>query len=149
MSKLVNLQLLEAKNVICVWREDDGFREAEKELNNEYGKVGFAYCLESINAEANYMIPRYIAVGTFMDGEAKVAGISDLNSINNKNGNSDIFLYDDFLHKIDHHTAKAFVRFLVADGDYDTETDAKKAVLLDMREAGVEITEDAMLYLLS
>jgi hypothetical protein len=140
MKMLINLQVMEAKNVVCVWREDG-------DDEHQYFECGIA--LDT--AKANYMIPRYIAIGTFSDGTTKAGGLHGLNDINNNDGNSDdcggIFLYHQFLHSIGLYDAKAFVRGLIACGEYDKVNDAKAAIIYDMNEAGVELTEDADDYL--
>ena len=122
MSKLVKVRLEETENGICVRHEADN------------------------PPKASYFVPRYIVIGTYDNGEERVVtGVYDLSTI--KNG--DIYLYDEFLHKIDSHTAKAFVLHLMTNGEHNTETEAKSAILSDMAKAGVTIDEEAMQYLQS
>ena len=132
MSKLVNFQLIEAKNTICVWRED-------RDSNSS-----FRYEIEQETAVGAYALPIYISVGTFEDEKVKVGGIIELNQINRY---GDYFLYDQFLHIVDLYDVKSFVRRYVEEVRCFCEADAKNKVLADMQRAGVEITDDAMEYL--
>ncbi len=134
MSKLVNFQLIEAKNVICVWREDQD------------PDSSFRYGIALETALGGYALPRYILVGTFDDEDVKVGGILDLNDINI---GQDYFLYDQFLHEVDLDIVKSFVRKLISEGSCVCEEDAKNKVLADMQRAGVDITDDAMEFLRS
>lgn len=132
MSKLVNFQLIEAKNAICVWRgdtDDDFFSGIEKET-----------------AEGEYIVPNYYIVGTFDDGSVQTAGITDLGHFNREKPDN-YFVFNQFLYKVDLNIVKSFVRDLISEGSCVCEEDAKNKVLADMQRAGVDITDDAMEYL--
>ncbi len=133
MCKLINLQVLEAKNAICVWRgdtDDDFFSGIEKET-----------------AEGEYIVPNYYIVGTFDDGSVQTAGITDLGHFNREDPDR-YFVFNQFLYKVDLYVAKCFVR---GSCSYSTRTinNAKEAILADMMQAGVNITDKAMKYLKS
>ena len=70
MDKLINLNIIEAKNVICVWRDDC---DEDKDYS-----CGIALDTAAIS----YIIPQYIAIGTFDNGKAMAGGLLDLNEIN-------------------------------------------------------------------
>lgn len=132
MAKLINLNVYPAHNIICVWNE-----------NNE--DCSFERGIARDDAERGFMIPQYIVVGVFSDGTAKAAGIFGYNVIN-RTDSDDLFLYDEFLDFINIDAAKAFVRFEVSMGT--EETDAKTIVLAKLQKSGVEISEEAEMYLL-
>ena len=132
MAELINLNVYPAHNIICVWNE-----------NNEEDTFMSGIALD--DAERGFMIPKYIVVGVFSDGTAKAAGIFGYNVIN-RTDSDDLFLYDEFLDFVDIDAAKAFVRFEVSQGT--EETDAKTIVLSELKESGVEISEEAEMYLL-
>ena len=71
MAKLINMNVTEAKDVICVWREDT--------LGEKYG---FECGIASESSLGNFMIPRYVLVGVFDDGTTKAAGLHSLNQLN-------------------------------------------------------------------
>lgn len=128
MARLINLQIIEAKNVICVWKEE---RDSECDIG--------------------FMVPRYIAIGVFADGSMKAGGLIDLNMINTCDNELSydgdyLFLYDNFLHDIDVNFAKSFVRHAGYDG-YD-EASAKKEIYKELLQAGVKISDEAKAYLL-
>ena len=132
MAELINLNVYPAHNIICVWNE-----------NNEEDTFMSGIALD--DAERGFMIPKYIVVGVFSDGTARAAGIFNYNVIN-RTDSDDLFLYDEFLDFVDIDAAKAFVRFEVSQGT--EETDAKTIVLSELKESGVEISEEAEMYLL-
>lgn len=136
MKKLINIQIMEAKNVICVWREDRGNKD-----------LYFISGISSETALANYMIPKYIAVCTFSDGTAKAVGLTTLNNLNEMRDYHELCLYEQFCNVVDKSTAKAFVRDKIDTGIYDDEDTAKAGILADMEKAGVEITNNARVYL--
>ena len=132
MAKLINLNVYPAHNIICVWNE-----------NNQEDTFMSGIALD--DAERGFMIPKYIVVGVFSDGTARAAGIFDYNVIN-RTDSDDLFLYDEFLDSVGIDAAKAFVRYEVSDGD--EETRAKAIVLAKLQKSGVEINEEAEMYLL-
>ncbi|UKK52116.1 hypothetical protein L6472_05930 [Prevotella sp. E13-17] len=134
--KLINLQVMEAKNVICVWREDG---------NNENQDFGCGIACDT--AVGNYMIPSLIAIGVFEDGTTKAGGLHGFNTINEDDGYDGMFLYNQFCYQVNLDVAKAFVRGLICCGEYKDEESAKAGVIKDMKLAGVKITDDAMVYL--
>lgn len=75
MKKLINLTVYDAKNMICVWNEN------EPEYNYQSG-----IALE--DAVRGFMVPQYYVVGVFDDGSSKAAGIFSLSDIN-QNGEED------------------------------------------------------------
>ena len=133
MAELINLNVYPAHNIICVWNE-----------NNE--DCSFRYGIARDDAKRGFMIPKYIVVGVFSGGTTKAAGIFSYNDIN-RNDSDDLFLYDEFWDFVDIDAAKAFVRFEVSQGT--EETDAKTIVLSKLEESGVEITNEAEMYLLN
>lgn len=132
MAELINLNVYPAHNIICVWNE-----------NNE--DCSFERGIARDDAERGFVTPKYIVVGVFSDGTAKAAGIFGYNVIN-RTDSDDLFLYDEFLDFVDIDAAKAFVRFEVSQGT--EETDAKTIVLSILEKSGVEISEEAEMYLL-
>ena len=142
MAKLINLQVIEAKNVICVWRND------EKE------DWDFHRGIDLDKAEARYMIPRNIVIGTFDNGTVKAAGIFGMGDINDLGEEVDsreewqgLFLFHQFCYSISLDIAKAFVRGEIEEGEYKDEASAKAGILADMKKAGVTILDEAMEYL--
>lgn len=142
MAKLINLQVIEAKNVICVWRND------EKE------DWDFLCGIALDKAEACYMIPRNIVIGTFDNGTVKAAGIFGMGDINDSGEKVDsdeewpeLFLFHQFCYLINLDIAKAFVRGEIEEGKYKDEASAKDCILADMKKAGVTILDEAMEYL--
>lgn len=138
MKKLINLTAYEAKNMICVWNEN--------EPNNDY-QLGIA--LE--DAMRGFMVPRYYVVGVFDDGSSKAAGILNLSDIN-QNGEYDdleqLFLYDEFAHYVDIWGAKAFVRMELSDNG-NSEKEARDNVYNRLLTSGVKIDDEARSYLIS
>lgn len=132
MEKLINLNVYPAQNIICVWNE-----------NKQGWPSDCGIALD--DAERRFMIPKYIVVGVFSDGTTKAAGIFGYNELNRTDYYS-LFLYDEFLDFVNINWAKAFVRFEVSQGA--EETDAKNFVLSELEESGVEIDEEAEMYLL-
>ena len=140
MKKLINLTVYDAKNMICVWNEN--------EPKNDY-QSGIA--LE--DAVRGFMIPRHYIVGVFDDGSSKAAGIFNLSDIN-QNGEDDdleqLFLYDEFAYHVDILGAKAFVRLELANNaNQISEKEARDNVYKMLLTSGVEIEEEARKYLIS
>lgn len=135
MAKLININVTEAKGVICVWREDT--------LGE---KCDFEYGIASESSLGNFMIPRYVLVGVFDDGTTKAAGVHNLNQLNLP-GDENLFLYDEFLHYVDIFSAKAIVRGLVSDGDYRDEPSAKEGMFAELTRSGVEMSRETIEYL--
>ena len=133
MAKLINLNVYDAKNMICVWNENNP---------NEDFRCGIA--LE--NAQRGFMIPRHYIVGVFDDGTVKSAGIFGLNDINNEE--EGMFLFHEFCYYVDLFGAKAFVKKELAD-DNIKEKQAKDRVYECLLESGVRIEEEARQYLTS
>lgn len=145
MAKLVNFQLMEASDVICVWREGD---DEHKPLYFEDG-IGLD------TAMGNYIVPRYVAIGTFDDGTTKAGGLTHLDEINenvgceydDENEWPEIFIFHQFLYVLDLSTAKAFVRGKLHGMECKDEAEAKADILADMKMAGIRLTDDAREYL--
>ena len=135
MAKLINMNVTEAKDVICVWREDT--------LGEKYG---FECGIASESSLGNFMIPRYVLVGVFDDGTTKAAGLHSLNQLN-QSGDEDLFLYDEFLHCVDIFAAMAIVRGLVSGGDYRDEPSAKEGMFAELMRSGVEMSRETIEYL--
>ena len=134
MRKLINLNIIPASRVICVYRED-------MDMNYPFRRG-----IESNEAMGNFDVPRYIVIGTFDDGSVRVGGIVTLNEINSRHQDYDqLFLRDQFLHYITKYDAIAFVRSYAR---VENEDFAKKMVYKYLVEAGVEIWEEAEKYLL-
>lgn len=75
MKKLINLTVYDAKNMICVWNENDT-------------KDGYRPGIALEQAMRGFMVPRHYIVGVFDDGSSKAAGIHGLSDIN-QNGEYD------------------------------------------------------------
>ena len=150
MSKLINLQVFEAKNVIC------GAVAPEKA--KEYGNYGEDFwCGIALNsAQREFIIPSYIIIGIFDDGSTKCAGIRSLNILNAGINPEDLdasysnmFYFDTIIHKVGLYEAKSFIRYYHYDEIYgDTEEKIKKGIYEDLVESGVKIDEEAKNYLL-
>lgn len=137
MAKLINLNVYDAKNMICVWNEksiDDGWQ------------CGIALD----DADCGFMIPKYYIVGVFDDGSSKAAGIHDLSDINQDGDedDNDLFLFNEFVYTVGIYEAKAFVRHEINDA-YCEEDKAKAIVYEQLLESGVAITDEARRYLSS
>lgn len=135
MAKLINLNVYDAKNMICVWNErepDNGWR------------CGIALD----DADCGFMVPKYYVVGVYDDGSYAASGISDLTCINQSGGedNNDLFLFNEFAYTVDICAAKAFVRHEINDTGYN-EDRAKAIVYEELLESGVAITDEARRYL--
>ena len=132
MKKLINLTVYDAKNMICVWNDND---------QNAHYRQGIA--LEE--AVRGFMVPRHYVVGVFNDGSSKAAGILNLSVINQ---NEDLFLYDEFISYVDILGAKAFVRWEIAYNGI-SEEEARDSVYEGLLASGVEIDDEARNYLIS
>lgn len=143
MKKLINLQVMPAEKLICVWVDDEG-----KDEHSEW-RCGIALK----NASRGCIIPRFIIVGTFDDGSVKVAGICRLGHINEpvsdyEDGEYDhLFLYDQFAHYVDGYLARALVNGSIVECESETITEAKATVLSTLIESGVEMSDEAVAYL--
>ena len=140
MKKLINLAVYDAKNMICVWNEN------EPKYNYQSG-----IALE--DAVRGFMVPQYYVVGVFDDGSSKAAGIFSLSDIN-QNGEDDdleqLFLFDEFASYVDILGAKAFVRWELANnGNKISEKEARDNVYKRLLTSGVEIEDEARNYLIS
>lgn len=134
MKKLINLTVYDAKNMICVWNEN--------EPNADYQ---FGIALE--DAHCGFMVPRYYVVGVFDDGSSKAAGIFNLTEINQNGG---LFLFDEFAYYVDILDVKAFVRWeLCSNGNEISEKEARDNVYKRLLTSGVEIQDEARNYLIS
>ena len=153
MSKLIQLQVLEAKNVIC------GTEIPKRD--KEYGNYGedFWYGINSDDAQRDFNIPSHIIIGLFDDGSVRVAGIDSLNLLNeplNTDNLSDsfhptIFFYDTIINKVGIHEAKAFVRYCLNGWKNATQKQikgAKKEIYEELLRSGVKIDDEAKDYLL-
>ena len=130
--KIINLNVYEAKNIICVW-------------NEKYPKADSQYGVALDDAEVGYIVPSHYVVATFSDGSVKAAGLLDLNQINRK---ENLFLYSEFLDYVGKYTAKAFVRHELSCSS-EEESIIKIDILHDLQKAGVEISDEAEEYLRS
>ena len=140
MAKLINLNVYDAKNMICVWNENN------PELDYQCG-----IALE--DAERGFMVPRHYVVGIFDDGSTKAAGIFSLTEVN-QSVNEDfddyheLFLFDEFAYVVDVLGATAFVRLELANnGNKISEKEAKDNIYARLLESGVELTDNAREYL--
>ena len=140
MKKLINLTVYDAKNMICVWNEN--------EPNASY-RNGIA--LEE--AMRGFMVPRHYVVGVFDDGSSKAAGIhtmSDINQYGRYDDLEQLFLYDEFAYYVDIFGAKAFVRLeLDNNGNKISDKEARDNVYKKLLTSGVEIEDEARNYLIS
>lgn len=136
MKKLINLNVYDAKNMICVWNE-----------NNPEDRFGCGIALD--DADRGFMIPRYYVVGVFDDGTPKAAGLFSLNDINQDPDDEDLFLFNEFLQIVSLDAAKAFVRHNLNDGSCQDEKGSKEIVYSKLLSSGVTITETARQYLTS
>lgn len=135
MSKLVNISVHEAKNVICGWVEGD--------KDNEDGDFWGGIALDS--AARWFMIPKLIVVGVFDDGTTKAGG---LHSWQDFNYEKDLFLYNNIVGFITLDAAKALVRGGLDSGEYNDHKKARKGIYESLKASGVVISEEAKLYLL-
>ena len=140
MAKLINLNVYDAKNMICVWNE-----------NNPEEDFRCGIALE--NAMRGFMVPRHYVVGIFDDGSTRAAGIFNLTDIN-QNPEEDmdsyhsLFLYNEFIYQVDILGAKAFVRLERANhGNKISEKEACNNVYSYLLESGAEISDEAREYL--
>ena len=140
MAKLINLNVYDAKNMICVWNENN------PELDYQCG-----IALE--DAERGFMVPRHYVVGIFDDGSTKAAGIFSLTEVN-QSVNEDfddyheLFMFDEFAYVVDVLGATAFVRLELANnGNKISENEAKDNIYARLLESGVELTDNAREYL--
>lgn len=140
MKKLINLNVYDAKNMICVWNENDPKDSYESGIALEDAVRGFT-------------VPRYYIVGVFDDGSTKAAGIDNLSEIN-QDGDEDyleeLFLFDEFVYSVDILGAKAFVRWEL-DGNVNgiSEKEARDIVYNELLTSGVKIDDEARNYLIS
>jgi hypothetical protein len=137
MDKLINLNVIEAKNVICVWRDDC-------DEDKDYA-CGIALDTTAIS----YIIPQYIAIGTFDNGKAMAGGLLDLNEINNSDNygkEHGLFLYHQFMDYVGIYEAKALVRGGIFDGEYNNEQSAKVGIYADLLRAGLKLSDEAKEY---
>ena len=137
MKKLINLNVIEAKNVICVWREDC----------DEHTDVFCGIALDT--TVISYMIPRYIAIGTYSDGTPMAGGLLGLNDINDHDyydKEYGLFSYHQFMSYVGIYEAKALVRGEISVGMYDDEQSAKVGIYADLLRAGREIADKAKDY---
>ena len=140
MAKLINLNVYDAKNMICVWNE-----------NNPEEDFRCGIALE--NAMRGFMVPRHYVVGTFDDGSTKAAGIFNLTDINQNpeedmDSDHSLFLYNEFIYQVDILGAKAFVRLERANhGNKISEKEACNNVYAYLLESGIEISDEAREYL--
>lgn len=138
MKKLINLTVYDAKNMICVWNEND------PELRYRQG-------IAQGDAVRGFMVPRHYIVGVFDDGSSKSAGLLNLSDINQNGGYDgleELFLFDEFVSHVDLLGAKAFVRWeLTLNGNNPSEEEARGNVYDRLLTSGVEIRDEARDYL--
>ena len=140
MKKLINLTVYDAKNMICVWNENEP-------------KNGYCSGIALEEAVRGFMVPRHYVVGVFNDGSSNTSGIFNLSDIN-QNGEDDdleqLFLFDEFAYYVDILGAKAFVRWeLAQSGNQINEKEARDNVYKRLLTSGVEIEDEARNYLIS
>ena len=135
MAKLINLNIIEAKNVINVWveNEDDVLRPYEAGILLD-------------TAERGFMVPRYVAVGVFDDGTTKAGGLIDLNQINSRVDDEILFLYDQFANYVDLPLAKALVRNECSEDGHTDDVKSKANVYSQLLQSGVELSTEAVQY---
>ena len=139
MKKLINLTVYDAKNMICVWNENEP-------------NSGYLYGIALEEAVRGFMVPRHYVVGVFDDGSTKAAGIHSLTVINQDEEEviDELFLYDEFAYYVDMLGAKAFVRLeLAQNGNQISEKEARDNVYKRLLASGVEIEDEARNYLIS
>lgn len=137
MEKLINLNVIEAQKVICVWRNDC----------DEHTDVYCGIALDTTSI--SYIIPRYIAIGTYNTGKVMAGGLMDLNYINQPEYYSEeygLFLYHQFMHYVGLYEAKALVRGGIDDGEYDDVQSAKVGIYADLLSAEMEMSDEAKEY---
>ena len=134
MHKLINLQVKKAEGVICAWCQPDDCED-------------IIFGIARDDAELNFEVPLYIAIGVFDDGSVRCGGLQSLNSLNDQD--TPLFLYDQFLECVSEVYAKAFVRGRISFGEYDNEAEAKGGIYQELMDSGVMITDDAKAYLLN
>lgn len=146
MSKLINLQILEAKNVIC--------GVIEPKSAKEYGEFGedFWRGIGLDDAERAFIIPSHIIIGIFDDGSTKCAGIKSLNILNDPmnlddDSFSNLFYYDTIIYKVGLLEVKSFVRYYQENDE--TEEETKEDIYEDLLMSGVKIDDEAKDYLLT
>lgn len=135
MAKLINLNIIEAKNVINVWveNEDDVLRPYEAGILLD-------------TAERGFMVPRYVAVGVFDDGTTKAGGLIDLNQINSRDDDEILFLYDQFANYVDLPLAKALVRNECSEDGHTDDVKSKANVYSRLLQSGVDLSTEAVQY---
>lgn len=134
MEKLINLNVYDAKNMICVWNENEP-------------KNGYRSGIALEDAVRGFMVPRHYVVGVFDSGDTKAAGIFSLNDLNEY----ELFMYNEFCYHVNSDLAKAFVRHEIINGDENGEINehtAKCRVYKELLSSGVAISEEAEKYLL-
>ena len=143
MRKLINLQVLEAKNVICG-------------VNVDYDG-DFWRGIACKGAKRAFIIPTHTIIGLFDDGTVRVAGINNLNLLNkpldtDSPGNPlhhNAFYYNAIIDEVGISEAEAFVRYYL-DGFDATRKQikaSKKEIYEKLVESGVKITDEAKDYL--
>ena len=137
MKKLINLNVYDAKNMICVWNEKNP---------DEGWECGIALD----DADCGFMIPRYYVVGVYDNGSSAAAGIFDLTDINQSEDefDSDLFLYNEFAYTVNINAARAFVNHERGNSGC-SEKEARDTVYELLLKSGVEIEEEARQYLIS
>ena len=136
-NKLINFNILEAKNVICVWNTNNPEWHPKNGILRD-------------DAERDFMTPRYIIVGLFEDGSTRASGVHGLNEFNDgdpTDEDSELFGYNHFIYHVDLYYAKAFVRHATFAYYECDETKAKAGIYQDLLKAGVKISDEAKDYL--
>ena len=138
MKKLINLTVYDAKNMICVWNENEP-------------NAGYQQGIALEEAVRGFMVPRHYVVGVFDDGSTKAAGIHNLTVINQDEEDviDELFLYDEFAYYVDIFGAKAFVRLELDNyGNKISEKEARDNVYKKLLKSGVKIEDEARNYLI-
>ena len=139
MKKLINLTVYDAKNMICVWNENEP-------------NAGYQQGIALEEAVRGFMVPRHYVVGVFDDGSIKAAGIRNLTVINQEEEDviDELFLYDEFAYYVGIFGAKAFVRLELDNyGNKISEKEARDNVYKKLLKSGVKIDDEARNYLIS
>ena len=130
MAKLINLNVYDAKNVICVFNAKDDTKDWCYGLGNDDSAVGI-------------MVPRLIIVGVFDDGTVKTAGVKGWDYV--CSDIDDMFIFHELIHAVDLETVQAMVRW--KKNYIQHEHVAKRHIAEAILRSGVEIDTEIVKYL--
>ena len=132
MKRLINLNIKEAKDVICF------FSYEEYEHLYKSGEV------------MGFIIPNFFAIGVFSDGTAKIAGIrlEDVHDLQYFNCEEmwEFFTFDHFCDYVDDDLARAFVKGKQLNENWSEER-AKDYVYEQLSISGVRLSNNAKHFL--